>query len=111
MTALRVVEDITGRVWSIFEAHPNDRRFSTQDIAEHNAASWLCFRHMAEVRRIRPVPQGWQVLGDDGLLRLLETAGPTGKRARMARPVAYVRTSASLAVRIPRWKRHRTKQG
>ena len=82
MPALREVRDARDRLWSIFEVHP---RVTPTHTAEQASQSWLCLRTDVERRRILPIPDGWYKLDDAALLKLVDEAGPTGRRKRMER--------------------------
>lgn len=82
MPALREVRDPRDRLWSIFEVHP---RLTPTQSAEAAGQSWLCLRTDVERRRILPIPDGWNELTDSALLHLVDEAGPTGRRKRVAR--------------------------
>lgn len=70
-------------MWSVFEVHPSTDGGSSNRRAEAAAQGWLCIRTDVERRRILPIPTGWSELNDAALLKLIDEAGPTGRRKRM----------------------------
>lgn len=85
MPALRELLDAQGRMWSVFEVHPSGEGVVSTRGADATAQGWLCLRTDVERRRILPIPSGWNTLNDAALLRLIDEAGPTGRRKRMGR--------------------------
>ena len=88
MPALREVVDALGKMWSVFEVHPSGEGVASTQGADARAQGWLCLRTDVERRRILPIPSGWNTLNDAALLRLIDEAGPTGRRKRMERAEA-----------------------
>jgi hypothetical protein len=46
------------------------------------AQGWLVFESASEKRRLRPIPEGWDQLDDNGLVRLLNDAAPAPRTTR-----------------------------
>ena len=94
--------DSQGTLWRVWDVRPSrlDRRFSVRRVRVHKIlhverrflatrridlalarlffppgeAGWLCFECREEKRRLAPVPDGWDRLPEEGLLRLLRPA-------------------------------------
>jgi hypothetical protein len=43
---------------------------------------WLCFESSGDRRRLQPVPQGWHLLPDPGLITLLQQARSAPRRVK-----------------------------
>lgn len=85
----RQFTDSTGRTWDVWDVHPTtaanslaiyqrpqaeDARDPRSAVAPSLADGWLCFEHVAERRRLAPIPQGWNELSGRELERLRDEA-------------------------------------
>jgi hypothetical protein len=61
-----------GRDWAVFDVAPGPG----VSLAPALAAGWLCFESSTEVRRLAPIPAGWESRGPEELARLLARATP-----------------------------------
>jgi hypothetical protein len=62
--------DAEGVNWSVLDVVPE----STLALDPALAGGWLCFENHGEIRRLAPIPIGWEAARDDELRRLLGLA-------------------------------------
>lgn len=101
--------DETGAEWTVFDVIPgaDDRRASERRNPDRNpevaaddrraeerrggfrssrpvrlTRGWLCFEREGERRRLQPIPDNWQHLGDAELVALLREAVVSPRRTR-----------------------------
>ena len=102
----RVFNDSHGIRWDVWEVEPSsaERRRATEDrrrtprpgpdrrrisdamrvrISTELTHGWLTFQAHHEKRRLAPVPEGWSLLDDAGLERLLAKATLAGRPRRL----------------------------
>jgi hypothetical protein len=77
--AHRAFVDVRGVWWDVFAVYP-EARGSVSQLKGTWQQGWLCFDSGAEKRRLSPIPDEWQRLADDELLRLLERADVASSR-------------------------------
>jgi hypothetical protein len=85
----RQFTDSTGRIWDVWDVHPTvaanslaiyrhteaaEARDPRKAVAPSLADGWLCFEHVAERRRLAPIPPGWTELPTPELERLRDAA-------------------------------------
>lgn len=78
----RAVTDPGGATWDVYAVYP-EAQFS-QKLRGTFQAGWLCFDSGVEKRRLSPIPDNWQELGDEQLARLADAAERS--RPRRTRP-------------------------
>jgi hypothetical protein len=79
----RAVDGARGVRWTVFAVHPS----TTQGRAALPARlrdGWLAFDAGQEMRRLAPIPDGWELMSDRQLLALCDTAEPA--RRPLPRP-------------------------
>jgi hypothetical protein len=74
---MRTITDANGVEWTIFEVR---RDIQTTDqwsyLPEEFGDGWLCFESKFSKRRLTPVPDNWEELSQDELVRMLTRAAP-----------------------------------
>ena len=74
---MRTITDANGVEWTVFEVR---RDIQTTDqwsyLPEEFGDGWLCFESKYSKRRLTPVPNDWEALSKDELVRLLTRAAP-----------------------------------
>lgn len=82
---MRNFTDADGTEWTVFEV-----RRQTQDgdkwayLPRGFRSGWLCFESVAGKRRLSPVPDGWNLLHEEDLERMLGRASTVGRPSRSA---------------------------
>ena len=76
--AVREFVDTEGVFWRVWSTRPSSRVALVLGYEE----GWLTFESAASLRRLAPVPDAWEALGDRELERLCRTAGPVRRRVR-----------------------------
>jgi hypothetical protein len=102
----RLFTDSHGVRWEVWEVEPSyaERRQATRDrrqvrrpgtdrrrvhdpmrvrISSELTHGWLAFQASHERRRLTPVPNGWELLGEDRLEELLHAATLVGRPRRL----------------------------
>jgi hypothetical protein len=74
--------DRRGVTWDVFAVYPEARLSPHSQLRGTFQQGWLCFDAGTEKRRLSPIPENWQALGDDALERLAEQAEVAGRRRR-----------------------------
>lgn len=77
-TSRRIV-DAQGVEWSVFAVHPSSAR-GRPALGERFRDGWLSFDCGTETRRVAPIPESWQELGDDELVNLCARAEAARRR-------------------------------
>ena len=62
-----------GQRWEVWEVRLGERG-GRRSVNPELAEGWLTFESMAEKRRLAPIPEGWEDLDDETLVRLLDSA-------------------------------------
>lgn len=70
----RTFTDARGVRWDVFAVYPEARPSPHSQLRGTYHEGWLCFDSAAEKRRLSPVPENWQALGDNELRGLLDRA-------------------------------------
>lgn len=60
-----------GQRWEVWEVR---RRQEHRSVDPELAEGWLTFESAAEKRRLAPIPEGWEELDDETLVRLCDSA-------------------------------------
>lgn len=101
--AYREVIDDAGTSWQVWDVIPGaaDKRASADGppptatgerrkarsarvrVSPAKRDGWLAMKCDAERRRIAPIPEGWQSMTDDELLKLIDDARSEGKPRRL----------------------------
>jgi hypothetical protein len=77
----RVIRAPDGNEWTVFAVYPSSRT-ARAGVRDAFTAGWLTFDSAGETRRLAPIPEQWDALSDDELLRLAETAEPSTRHRR-----------------------------
>lgn len=70
----RSFSDARGVRWDVFAVYPEARPSPHSQLRGTFHEGWLCFDSAAEKRRLSPVPENWQALGDEELKGLVDRA-------------------------------------
>ncbi len=78
--ALRQFHDSAGNEWQVWDVRPPQRSvtYLPQGAQE---TGWLAFRSGEMMRRLRPIPEGWETSPASELERLCQLASPAKSRA------------------------------
>lgn len=76
----RVFEDIRGKRWYVYAIRPSVPTPERVALPESFRRGWLSFESADEMRRIAPIPEGWEELPTDDLRQLCYRAASTPKR-------------------------------
>jgi hypothetical protein len=91
--AVREFVDVAGLPWRVWCTRPSSRVALMLGYEE----GWLTFESAASLRRLMPVPAGWDDLPDRELERLCADAKPVVRRVRQARDSAARSEAANPA--------------
>lgn len=100
---MREFSDASGVAWKAFRAIPHSSPSGREKVLpEAFRDGWLVFECHAERRRLAPIPEDWEELGDDELARLcgeavVVPARTRGRRAADAAPKRAAEVQAVLA--------------
>ena len=89
----RIFDDIRGKRWHVYAVHPSAATAERVALPEGFRDGWLTFESAEEMRRVAPIPEGWEELPIDDLRQLCHKAPSTPKRAS---------ADATLSFRPPR---------
>jgi hypothetical protein len=78
----RIFDDIRGKRWHVYAVHPSIATAERVALPEGFRDGWLTFESADEMRRVAPIPEGWEELPIDDLRQLCYKAPATPKRAR-----------------------------
>jgi hypothetical protein len=78
--AHRTITDARGVRWDVFAVHPETRLSPHSQLRGTFSQGWLCYDSGTEKRRLSPIPENWQSLGDVELERLAEQAEVAPRR-------------------------------
>ena len=84
----RTVTDARGVRWDVFAVHPEAHQSLNVTLQGTYQQGWLCFNAGPDTRRLSPIPDGWQTLSEDALVRMVERAEPAPQRRRRTTPPA-----------------------
>jgi hypothetical protein len=74
---MRTITDAAGVAWTIFEVRRDGQSTDQWSyLPEEFGDGWLCFESKYTKRRLTPVPDDWEGLEEDDLLRMLNRAAP-----------------------------------
>lgn len=76
----RIFEDIRGKRWHAFAVRTSADTAERADLPDAFRAGWLVFESSDEMRRVAPVPQGWEQLSSDELQELCHHAPASPRR-------------------------------
>lgn len=82
----RVFEDIRGKRWHVFAVRPSVPTAERVALPEAFRQGWLSFEASDEMRRVAPIPDGWEELTIDDLRQLCHKAPSTPKRIQSTEP-------------------------
>ena len=77
----RIFDDIRGKRWHVYAVHPSSAGAERVALPEGFRDGWLTFESAEEMRRVAPIPEGWDELPIDDLRQLCHKAPGTPKRA------------------------------
>ena len=72
---------LLGRPGAAGEDDATDPMLAQRRMVPGLEGGWLCFENTAEKRRLNPIPESWEALGDPDLEGLLERAKPVRRRS------------------------------
>lgn len=81
---MRDFRDPDGREWKVWGVMPTRR--ADVFLPETMATGWLCFESAGEKRRLHPIAEGWEALGEAQLWALCGRAEPVVRRPVPAEP-------------------------
>lgn len=76
----RIFDDYRGKRWHVFAVHPLSTRSDRVALPPEYREGWLTFESADEMRRVAPIPVGWEELPLEELRRLCHRAPSTPKR-------------------------------
>jgi len=76
---MRTFRDGAGLEWTVFEVRRSSEESNWAYLPRGFRSGWLCFESSAGKRRLSPVPDGWKLLEENDLERMLRRAAPVGK--------------------------------
>ena len=76
----RAFADARGVTWDVFAVYPEARLSPHSQLKGTFPQGWLCYDSGTEKRRLSPIPENWQRLGDDELAKLAERAEVASRR-------------------------------
>jgi hypothetical protein len=76
----RVFEDLRGKRWYVYATRPSVPTPERVALPESFRQGWLSFESADEMRRVAPIPEGWEELSIDDLRQLCHKAASTPKR-------------------------------
>ena len=76
---MRTFRDGAGIEWTVFEVRRSNEESNWAYLPRGFRSGWLCFESSAGKRRLSPVPDGWKMLEENDLERMLKRAAPVGK--------------------------------
>jgi hypothetical protein len=82
---MRTFRDAAGLEWTVFEVRRSGEESNWAYLPRGFRSGWLCFESSAGKRRLSPVPDGWKLLDEDDLERMMRRAAAVGRSARDAR--------------------------
>lgn len=82
----RVFDDIRGKRWCAYAVHPSDPTAARVALPEAFREGWLSFESSDEMRRVAPIPVGWEELPVEDLRQLCYKAPSTPKRVNVVDP-------------------------
>jgi hypothetical protein len=80
--AHREFTDARQVTWQVWDVHPNADAHGVR-VQSIYANGWLAFESPLERRRLAPIPDGWQELGEAMLQRLCDDATPVPHRRQL----------------------------
>jgi hypothetical protein len=85
----RIFDDIRGKRWHVYAVHPSAATAERVALPEGYRDGWLTFESAEEMRRVAPIPEGWEELPIDDLRQLCHKAPSTPKRASADSPLSF----------------------
>ena len=85
----RIFDDIRGKRWHVYAVHPSSAGAERVALPEGFREGWLTFESAEEMRRVAPIPEGWDELPIDDLRQLCHKAPATPKRASSDSPLSF----------------------
>ena len=79
---MRTFRDGAGIEWTVFEVRRSNEETNWAYLPRGFRSGWLCFESSAGKRRLSPVPDGWKMLEETELDRMLKRAAPVGKASQ-----------------------------
>jgi hypothetical protein len=74
---MRTITDGTGVEWTVFEVRRDGQTTDQWSyLPEEFGDGWLCFESKYSKRRLTPIPDDWEELAQDDLVRMLNRATP-----------------------------------
>jgi hypothetical protein len=74
---MRTITDATGVDWTVFEVRRDGQTTDQWSyLPEEFGDGWLCFESKYSKRRLTPIPDDWEELAQDDLVRMLNRATP-----------------------------------
>ena len=80
MVALRHFHDLAGNEWQVWDVRPPQRPVTYLPEGAQETG-WLAFRSGDSMRRLRPIPDGWEAASESELERFCQLASPAKSRA------------------------------
>ena len=84
-TTHRTFTDARGIWWDVFAVYPEPRPWLHSHLQGSYQNGWLCFDSGTEKRRLSPIPEGWQQVGERELEQLAEQAEVAASRRKRQR--------------------------
>ncbi len=77
MLTMRTITDGTGVEWTVFEVRRDGQTTDQWSyLPEEFGDGWLCFESKYSKRRLTPIPDDWEQLDRNDLVRMLSRAAP-----------------------------------
>jgi hypothetical protein len=90
-----------GTPWQAWDVVPGQHSdwpaHARQHLPEAMSEGWVCFECDEEKRRLHPIPEGWETLGDEELWALCRDAEPVKRRLTADSPVTAGSAAAESA--------------
>ena len=74
---MRTFRDAAGIEWTVFEVRRANEESNWAYLPRGFRSGWLCFESSAGKRRLSPVPDGWRMVDETGLERMLKRGPKT----------------------------------
>ena len=82
---MRTIKDATGLEWTVFEVRRDGQTTDQWSyLPQEFGDGWLCFESEYSKRRLTPIPDAWEELGHDDLVRMLGRAVPVRRSQTQA---------------------------
>lgn len=82
---MRTITDATGLEWTVFEVRRDGQTTDQWSyLPEEFGDGWLCFESKYSKRRLTPVPDDWEGLDENDLVRMLNRAAPVRRSQSQA---------------------------